>query len=133
MELKFKEQQYQIDAVQALIRCFSWQPKWNTLWKTLFRERTDFWVMGVQESDFNAFANWGIDYSVRSKMLNEVQELQKEQGIPVIKTLDIWSNGELNFTVEMETWTWKTYVYTRSIFELNKQYGWSKFIIVVFI
>ena len=131
MELNFKEQQYQIDAVQALIRCFSWQPKWNTLWKTLFRERTDFWVSGVQESDFNAFANWAIDYSVRLKILDEVQELQKEQGIPVIKTLDIWLNGELNFSVEMETWTWKTYVYTRSIFELNKQYGWSKFIIMV--
>jgi len=131
MELKFKEQQYQIDAVNALVRCFSWQPKWNMLWKTLFRERTDFWVMWVQESDFNAFANADLDYNVRSNIIKEVQELQKEQWIPVLKTLDIWSKWDINFTVEMETWTWKTYVYTRSIFELNKQYGWSKFIIMV--
>lgn len=39
--------------------------------------------------------------------------------------------GGLNFTVEMETGTGKTYVYTRSMFELNRQYGWSKFIIMV--
>ena len=131
MELKFKEQLYQIDAVNALVRCFSWQPKWNMLWKTIFRERIDFWVAWISETDFNAFANADIDYNVRSNIIHEVQELQKEQWIPVVKTLDVWSKWEVNFTVEMETGTWKTYVYTRSIFELNRQYWWSKFIIMV--
>lgn len=131
MELKFKEQLYQIDAVNALVRCFSWQPKWNMLWKTLFRERIDFWVAWISETEFNAFANADIDYNVKSNIIHEVQELQKEQGIPVVKSLDVWSKWEINFTIEMETWTGKTYVYTRSIFELNKQYWWSKFIIMV--
>lgn len=131
MELKFKEQQYQIDAVNALVRCFSWQLKWNMLWKTLYREFSDFWIAWIQESDFNAFANPDLDYNVRSNIIKEVQGLQKEQWIPVIKALDIWSKWEINFTVEMETGTGKTYVYTRTIFELNKQYGWSKFIIMV--
>lgn len=127
MELKFKEQQYQIDAVNALVRCFSWQPKWNLLWKTLYK--TD-WFFGLEEN-FNAFANNPIDPNVRYNMLSQIQELQKEQWIPVVKSIDEWKNWEVNFTVEMETGTWKTYVYTRSILELNKQYWWSKFIIMV--
>jgi len=131
MELKFKEQQYQIDAVNALVRCFSGQPKGNLLWSTIFRQHIDYWVAWIQDEDFNAFANSPIVNSVRDNILPQVQELQKEQWIPVIKKLDEWSKWEINFTVEMETWTWKTYVYTRSIFELNKQYWWSKFIIMV--
>ncbi|PIW96749.1 restriction endonuclease subunit R, partial [Candidatus Kaiserbacteria bacterium CG_4_8_14_3_um_filter_38_9] len=59
-------------------------------------------------------------------LLKNVQELQKEQGIDVIKKLQ-----GLNFTVEMETGTGKTYVYTKAMFELNKLYGWNKFIIMV--
>ena len=131
MELKFKEQQYQIDAVSALVHCFSWQPKGNLLWSTLFRERIDYWIAWISEENFNAFANSPIDNNVKYNMLSQIQELQKEQWIPVSKKLEEWDNWEVNFTVEMETWTGKTYVYTRSIFELNKQYGWSKFIIMV--
>ena len=131
MELKFKEQQYQIDAVNALVRCFSWQPKWSLLSDTLYKQHINYWVAWFADEEFNAFSNSPIDPEVRYYMLSQVQELQKEQWIPVIKNLEEWKNWEVNFTVEMETWTWKTYVYTRSILELNRQYWWSKFIIMV--
>jgi len=55
-----------------------------------------------------------------------VQTLQKEHGLKTISKLD-----GLNFTTEMETGTGKTYVYTKTMYELNKQYGWNKFIIMV--
>jgi len=61
-----------------------------------------------------------------SDILKNVQTLQKEQGLKVIDRLD-----GLNFTVEMETGTGKTYVYTKTMYELNKHYGWNKFIIMV--
>lgn len=131
MELKFKEQQYQINAVNALVHCFSWQPKWSLLWDTLYKQHIDYWVAWFADEEFNAFANSPIDPNVRYNMLSQVQELQKEQWIPVVKSLEEWKNWEVNFTVEMETGTWKTYVYTRSILELNRQYWWSKFIIMV--
>lgn len=59
-------------------------------------------------------------------ILKNVRTLQKEQGLKVIDRLD-----GLNFTVEMETGTGKTYVYTKTMYELNKHYGWNKFIIMV--
>ena len=55
-----------------------------------------------------------------------MQTLQKEHGLKTISKLD-----GLNFTTEMETGTGKTYVYTKTMYELNKQYGWNKFIIMV--
>ena len=58
--------------------------------------------------------------------MQNIREIHKDQDLPRSKKLE-W----MNFTIEMETWTWKTYVYTKTMFELNKQYGWSKFIIMV--
>jgi type III restriction enzyme len=60
------------------------------------------------------------------EILKNVQEVQIRNGLPRSESLD-----GLNFTVEMETGTGKTYVYLRSIYELNKQYGFTKFVIVV--
>ena len=58
--------------------------------------------------------------------MKNVQEVQIQNGLARSESLD-----GMNFTVEMETGTGKTYVYLRSIYELNKQYGFSKFVIVV--
>ncbi len=55
-----------------------------------------------------------------------VQKIQLNNGLKQTKKL-----GSCDFTIEMETGTGKTYVYLRSIFEMNKQYGFTKFIIVV--
>lgn len=74
---------------------------------------------------YEIFSNKKLEIA-DSDILKNVQTLQKEQGLKVIDRLD-----GLNFTVEMETGTGKTYVYTKTMYELNKQYGWNKFIIMV--
>lgn len=61
-----------------------------------------------------------------NEILRNVQEMQIRNGLPRSESLD-----GMNFTVEMETGTGKTYVYLRTIYELNKQYGFTKFVIVV--
>lgn len=60
------------------------------------------------------------------EILNNVQNIQLRNGLPQSKKL-----GSMDFSVEMETGTGKTYVYLKTVFELNKRYGFTKFIIVV--
>ncbi len=124
MKLKFKQQQYQIDATDAIVRVFAGQDKGYR--KETVGRRVEgsgsFWQKEVADE---IFSNKKLSIDDRA-ILKNVQELQKEQGITVVKKLE-----GLNFTVEMETGTGKTYVYTRAMFELNKEYGWNKFIIMV--
>jgi type III restriction enzyme len=114
MKLKFKQQQYQADATNAVVRVFAGQEKG-------YRKETISRATIVEE----IFSNKKLDLDDK-KILANVQELQKEQGINVSKKFE-----GLNFTIEMETGTGKTYVYTKAMFELNKEYGWNKFIIMV--
>ncbi len=115
MKLKFKQTHYQAEATQAVVRCFQGQEKG-------FRKET------VDRSDLFAreiFSNKKIELSDED-ILKNVQELQKEQGLRVNPTLQ----GR-EFSIEMETGTGKTYVYIKTMYELNKKYGWSKFIVMV--
>lgn len=115
MKLKFKQTHYQAEATQAVVRCFQGQEKG-------FRKET------VDRSDLFAreiFSNKKIELSDED-ILKNVQELQKEQGLRVTPTL----KGR-EFSIEMETGTGKTYVYIKTMYELNKKYGWSKFIVMV--
>lgn len=124
MKLKFKQQQYQTEAANAVIRVFSGQEKGfrkETIGRTVENNGGLFKKDVIEEIFSNKKLN--ID---EKKILTNVQELQKEQGITVSKKLE-----GLNFTIEMETGTGKTYVYTKAMFELNKEYGWNKFIIMV--
>ncbi len=116
MKLRFKEQQYQVDAVNAITRVFAGQSKGQ---RTETVSRKGFFVEEI-------FSNKKIEVA-ENDILKNVQELQREQGIPIANALQ----EGLNFTVEMETGTGKTYVYTRAMLELHKQYGWNKFIIMV--
>lgn len=124
MKLKFKQQQYQTDATSAVVNCFLWQTKW--LSKTIGdRYTVDDWLFWKTSQIEDLFSNKKLEIEP-SDILKNVRNLQQEAWIWESKTLD-----GLNFTIEMETWTGKTYVYTKTILELNKQYGWSKFIIMV--
>lgn len=116
MKLKFKEQQYQIDAVSNIVRIFYGQTKGYR------KETVGRAGLFVDE----IFSNKKIEIS-NSDILRNTQELQREQGLHPVSSL----RGGLNFTIEMETGTGKTYVYTRAMLELHKQYGWNKFIIMV--
>ncbi len=124
MKLKFKQQQYQTDATNAVVNIFAGQTKWYRK-DIVGREIIDNNLFWKQINVNEIFSNKKLEIT-ENDILQNVREIQKEQWITPSKTLD-----SLNFTVEMETWTGKTYVYTKTMFELNKQYGWSKFIIMV--
>lgn len=115
MKLKFKHQQYQTDATMAVVNCFAGQ---NKGFRKELVGRSGFFAEEI-------FSNNKIELA-EEDILKNVQEIQKEQGLKTNDKLD-----GLSFTIEMETGTGKTYVYTKTMYELNKQYGWSKFIIMV--
>jgi len=125
MKFKFKQQQYQADATNAVVQCFNGQKK-GFRKETVNREIVDNNLLGKQEIISEIFSNKKLEIT-SEELLQNIKEVQKEQGIsPISKQIE-----DLNFTVEMETGTGKTYVYTKTMFELNKQYGWNKFIIMV--
>jgi len=115
MKLKFKHTQYQADATNAVVRCFQGQEKG-------FRKET---IDRSELFDQVIFSNKKIQLS-DAEILKNVQELQKEQGLQVNPALQ----GR-EFSIEMETGTGKTYAYIKTMYELNKKYGWSKFIVMV--
>ncbi len=115
MKLQFKHQQYQTDAASAVVRCFIGQSKGFR--KEVVERR------GILTCEI--FSNKKLEI-IDSDILKNVQALQKEQELKVVDRLD-----GLNFTIEMETGTGKTYVYTKTMYELNKHYGWNKFIVMV--
>jgi type III restriction enzyme len=115
MKFKFKQQQYQADATNAVVNIFAGQAKGH---RKDIVGRTGLYAQEI-------FSNKRIDLSLDG-ILQNVKEIQKDNHLSVNKKLE-----GLNFTVEMETGTGKTYVYTKTMFELNQQYGWSKFIVMV--
>ncbi len=125
MKLKFKHQQFQIDAAKAVTDVFQGQQNLSMLEFTHdMGRRSD----GQQEAfDVVGFRNQPINiYS--SQMLKNMREVQMaEQLKPSEEVL----MNDLRLTIEMETGTGKTYTYIKTMYELNKLYGWSKFIIVV--
>ncbi len=115
MKLKFKNQDYQEQAANAVVNLFNGQTKG-------FRKELAGYKGFVAEE---IFANKKIEIGEEG-ILQNLKVIQKEQGLPVSRELV----GN-NFTVEMETGTGKTYVYIKTMYEMYKRYGWSKFIIMV--
>lgn len=132
MKIKFKHQQFQADAVKSIIDVFNGQPNESsrfTLDKGR-RQKTEysgdlFESTTTNESDYG-FKNNPIKL-IDQEVLNNIQTTQRNNGLKMSERLE----GKFNLTVEMETGTGKTYTYIRTMFELYKKYGWSKFIIVV--
>jgi type III restriction enzyme len=142
MKLKFKVQEYQTNAVDAVIDCFAGQPKSNGL-----RYRIDPGKVAQARAFDEGFKNEDIRLT-DVQLLTNIQSVQKHQNLPVAKALDDFSEldksgnnktkprtykpgANVNLDIEMETGTGKTYCYIKTIFEMNKRYGWSKFIIMV--
>lgn len=119
MKLKFKNQNFQTDAVNAVADLFGGQE----ILKSTFEIAQDRQISLI-ENDLGI----GNGMRISVNQLNEnMHEVQKRGNLPLT---DIEDNV-LSFCIEMETGTGKTYVYTKTIFELNKRYGFTKFIIVV--
>ena len=125
MKLKFKHQQFQIDAAKAVTDVFQGQPNQSMQEFTHDMGRS---TDGIQDMfDVVGFRNQPIRlYSTDvRKNMNAVQMDAQ------LKPSDSVMLGDLRLTIEMETGTGKTYTYIKTMYELNRLYGWSKFIIVV--
>jgi len=114
---------YQRQAVQAVCDLFRGQEICRTEF-TVTRDHAALQTrMAFAESDLGIGNRLTL---LNDEMLKSLGDIQLRNGLPPSGSLD---SGD--FTVEMETGTGKTYVYLRSIFELNKRYGSTKFVIVV--
>ena len=124
MKLQFKNQQFQTDACNAVCDVFAGQPMGKPFSYTL-----DPGVSPKMQDllMLDAFANQGIKKR-ESDILESIREEQIDSGLQPSKELE---GVGLNLTVEMETGTGKTFTYIKTMYELNKRYGWTKFIIVV--
>ena len=135
MKLKFKEQQYQLDAVENTVRVFNGQPNHGMAEYVI--DKGIIYVIDherkiqVTNIDFDTvgFRNNEIVLS-REQILDNIHKVQTDSNIKLSNDV-VARLGHCQLDIEMETGTGKTYVYTRTMFELNKLYGWSKFIIVV--
>ena len=130
MKLKFKTQAYQSAAVQAVVDCFKGQPPASAEAIT-YRIDPGQAKTGTEDlfSD-SGFKNADLALTDLA-LLDNIHQVQRGQNLPLSETLVKTKVARVNLDVEMETGTGKTYCYIKTIFELNRRYGWSKFIIVV--
>jgi len=119
VKIKFdSNQDFQLDAIRSVVDVFAGQPPMRASLQ---------WQSDVFAGEL--LTEMGVGNSLvlsDDAILNNVQKIQTENGLEPATEL-----SGLNFSVEMETGTGKTYVYLRTLFELNARYGWKKFIIVV--
>ena len=125
MKLQFKHQKFQADAAKAVVDVFAGQPYLTTNY------RIDN-GSGIYQTDMEtSFTGWRNEHIVPelsdSIILEHLQKIQRTNQIEPSKQLE----GHYNLTIEMETGVGKTYTYIKTMYELNKHYGWSKFIVVV--
>lgn len=130
MKFKFKIQGYQTEAVDNTTAIFTGQPNRDSS-----KYRRDLGKRGSGvirfDGDDDGYRNADVELSSK-QLLDNLHSVQTAAGVPLSKSLSkIDGLGVVNLDVEMETGTGKTYVYIKTMFELNKLYGWSKFIIVV--
>ena len=125
MKLQFKHQKFQADAAKAVVDIFAGQPY---LTPTYMMDRGYGQQTLTDDTDFTGWRNERIVPELSDKLI--LEHLQKVQRTNQIKPSDKLE-GRYNLTIEMETGVGKTYTYITTMYELNKHYGWSKFIVVV--
>lgn len=136
MKLQFKIQPYQTDAVDSVVDVFAGQPR-----RTGISYRIDPGKVSPSAAPALFETSTTPDSGLRNaeielsptQLLDNLHQVQKSRNLPLApKIVDSKAApGAPNLDIEMETGTGKTYVYIKTIMELNKRYGWSKFIIVV--
>ncbi len=143
MKFRFKIQQYQTDAVNSVVSVFKGQPYSDGVsYRRDLGEVKPVLMPAEQQTSMFPPAQVSMDEVDDTGYLNEALQLTDEQLLKNIRDVqqdnDIYQSaslakglGRCALDVEMETGTGKTYVYIKTMFELNKRYGWSKFIVVV--
>lgn len=142
MKFSFKIQKYQTDAVKAVCDVFDGQPfsdsvKYIRDIGSYAKKQRDTLDLGLDDDedeeydpyDASSFRNNPIQIT-RDEILENINDVQGRQNIPLDGNI-LNATGAVSLDVDMETGTGKTYVYINTMFELNKRYGWSKFIVVV--
>ena len=137
MKFNFKIQQYQTEAVDAVVRVFNGQPHYDkvTYIRDLGKPQTHQQLqLTVDDDEVDVMSDTGYKNEAieltDAQLLENIRTIQSENNIKVSDKL-IGEVGRCSLDIEMETGTGKTYVYIKTMFELNKRYGWSKFIVVV--
>ncbi len=127
MRLRFKHQKFQADAAKAVVDVFAGQP-YLTPSYMMDRGNGYYQQSLTDEEDFTGWSNHKIVPELSDRII--LENLQKVQRTNQLKPSDKLE-GHFNLTIEMETGVGKTYTYIKTMYELNKHYGWSKFIVVV--
>lgn len=117
MKLKFKNQNFQTDAVNAVVDLFIGQEKTQSTFSVMDDSQTTF---------LNELGQGNALYIDQETLTANMHAVQKRNSLPLTDIA-----GNMQFCIEMETGTGKTYVYTKTIFELHRKYGFTKFVIVV--
>lgn len=122
MKLQFKHQKFQADAAKAVCDVFAGQP---------YSTPSYMIDQGYGQQNFTTDTGWNnlpiVPELNDSIILEHLRTIQRANQIKPSDKLE----GRYNLTIEMETGVGKTYTYIKTMFELNKRYGWSKFIVVV--
>lgn len=151
MQFQFSQYQYQTDAADAVCDVFDGQPLQDgvsyirdvgvrnpvfhdpePIQDTLFEDNSPKQATfdSYDEDDDTGYRNADL-LLTSERLLSNVRNVQRRQNLEESPKLYTDPAGAVELDVEMETGTGKTFVYTKTMFELNRRYGWSKFIIVV--
>lgn len=131
MKLKFKRQPYQTDAVEAVADCLAGLPAGGRVTYRVDPGRApDADRQGRAALEVEGFRNPDI-LLPSARLLENIQAVQRRQNLPQSTGLKSGKAALLNLDIEMETGTGKTYCYIKTMFELNRRCGFSKFIVVV--
>lgn len=127
MKLQFKHQKFQSDAAKAVVDVFAGQPYMVPSY--MMDKGTGLYQQTLtEEEDFTGWGNQKIVPQLSDKLILEhINSIQRANQIKPSSKLE----GRFNLTIEMETGVGKTYTYIKTMYELNRAYGWSKFIVVV--
>ena len=127
MKLKFKHQKFQADAAKAVVDVFAGQP-YLTPSYMMDRGSGTYQQSTTEDLDYTGWSNHKIVPELNDRLILEhINTIQRANQIKPSTKLE----GRYNLTIEMETGVGKTYTYIKTMYELNKHYGWSKFIVVV--
>lgn len=130
MNFQFKIQTYQTDAVESTVEVFRGQPRQDPLRYRMDLGNTDWNLLhlGMEETE-SGFRNAELKLSDQA-LLDNIHDIQNRNQLKQSATLSK-ALGKCSLDIEMETGTGKTYVYIKTIFELHRRYGWTKYIVVV--
>lgn len=127
MKIQFKHQKFQAAAAKAVVDVFAGQP-YLTPKYMIDRGTGTYQITTSDEEDFTGWSNQRLIPALSDDViLDHIRKIQRDNQIKPSERLE----GQYNITIEMETGVGKTYTYIKTIYELNKAYGWSKFIVVV--